>query len=624
MLLQALAAYADTYLGQQLSDPAFEDKGIRYSLEIDERGKFIRISERVTEITRGNRTVQRVEALSVPKSPVNRNNPNVIHPLLGCDAVQYLLGPMAGVWTNAGEESNHSAHHSGFVKLMNDASGQTGDPALVACSLFLSDKGEMERARADLAQKKPTRGALVTLTVRPSAIDSEDPGGAVVLREATRQFWRELYSAKFNQRHSTGGHGMCLISGSVGPIAATHNPIRGVSGLGGRSQVLLMSFDKESFRSYGWKKNANSPVSPNRATAYVLTLNDLLRHGEHRQGRSPDKLVRTRSDSDFGGVAFIYWTRKPADEDPMSYFYNPQPDHIASLIRSPYTGNQNSVGVQANSFYLLAVSGNGARLVIRDWFYDSLENVLKSIGDWFDGLSVADVFNGGEPSKAPRLFDILRAISPPGVKPDDKVNAQYTMQIVRRALQGIPFGYSILAAALRRLHVASGSNRLDPVRVGLIKMCVNDILTTKEGGPLMGESLDPTLEAPAYTCGRLLAVYEGLQYQAQGELNVSIADRYYSLASTYPQLAFPKIEALSKAHLKKLRRENAPAAYAIANRLAHLTEKLIPYGAKYPAQLNLEDQGRFVIGYHHQKAEDARKRKEAGERKAASESVSTD
>ncbi|MDP3044860.1 MAG: type I-C CRISPR-associated protein Cas8c/Csd1, partial [Bacillota bacterium] len=82
MLLQALAAYADTYLGQQLSDPAFEDKGIRYSLEIDERGKFIRISERVTEITRGNRTVQRVEALSVPKSPVNRNNPNVIHPLL--------------------------------------------------------------------------------------------------------------------------------------------------------------------------------------------------------------------------------------------------------------------------------------------------------------------------------------------------------------------------------------------------------------------------------------------------------------------------------------------------------------------------------------------------------------
>ena len=70
---------------------------------------------------------------------------------------------------------------------------------------------------------------------------------------------------------------MCLISGRIGPIAPTHELDQGRREPGGQpSGVALMSFDKAAFRSYGWDKNANSPVSPERARAYVLALNDLL------------------------------------------------------------------------------------------------------------------------------------------------------------------------------------------------------------------------------------------------------------------------------------------------------------------------------------------------------------
>lgn len=130
----------------------------------------------------------------------------------------------------------------------------------------------------------------------------------------------------------------------------------------------------------------------------------------------------------------------------------------------------------------------------------------------------------------------------------------------------------------------------------------------------MNENLDEGLKHPAYICGRLLAMFDSLQYSAQGGLNVTVADRYFSLASTYPQLAFPKLEQLSRAHLKKLRRDNPGAAYSIEQRLHELSEAL---GMKYPGQQSLEDQGRFAIGFHHQKAEDQRRIKEAVAKKSA-------
>lgn len=625
MLVQALARYADVYLEKQLADPGFEEKRVRCLIEIDESGRFIDIHERITETTRGTGTKKKTcrfaESLMVAKSPVNRNNRNRAHPLLACDAIQYVLGPFPGIWTRADEISKHTLHHSQFVDLIGRAACETKDPALEACVAFYADPAQVEKARQILASKK-LKGAelVVALSVRPSGIDSDNLGGPIIEREAVRQFWRKHYADKLEERHSPGGQGMCLISGKSGPIAVTHDKIKGVANLGGRSEVLLMSFDKAAFQSYGWEQNANSPVSINRSLAYVLALNDLLKPGEHRQGYSREKVLQTRSD--YGGVAFLYWTREPSDENPMSIFEDPQPENLRELLDSPYTGVA-PTNIEGNQFFVLTVSGNGGRLVVHDWIYDSLLNVMKNLREWFDGLQIADVFNYGATSRLPSLYQLLLAISPPRVKPWDKVNSDRAIRMARRALYGLPLDYSILGAALSRLRLASGKTRHDTARIGLIRLCVNDILATKKERRELTESLDPNQDNPAYLCGRLLAIYEGLQYQALGELNVSIADRYYGLASTYPQLAFPKLELLSKAHLKRLRRDKGAAAHAISQRINDLTNKLVPHGAKYPAQLNIEDQGRFVIGYHHQKAEDAKAR-EARKRKSTANAKSGD
>ena len=120
----------------------------------------------------------------------------------------------------------------------------------------------------------------------------------------------------------------------------------------------------------------------------------------------------------------------------------------------------------------------------------------------------------------------------------------------------------------------------------------------------MTHTLDSGQAHRAYLCGRLLAIYDALQYQALGELNMTVADRYYSLASTNPMAAFPKVDDLGQKHLRKLRRDKRGVMVAVEREIQQVHQLLADQcGARFPGPLNLEDQGRFAIGFHHQRAE---------------------
>jgi len=213
---------------------------------------------------------------------------------------------------------------------------------------------------------------------------------------------------------------------------------------------------------------------------------------------------------------------------------------------------------------------------------------------------------------------------------DGEPNDHTVLALLRRGIEGLPLGYSVLSTALTRLRHPggldskdkAGDKKNDPmslarlrVPIGLIRMCINDLFRQK-GQNDMSEGLDPTCPNPAYVCGRLMAEFESLQRaSSESEVNSSVLDRYFALASTYPAVAFPKIESLAQKHLRKLRRDNPPAAYAIDRRLQELHALLRPTNAgAFPGKLGLEGQGLFALGYYHQKA---RSRTQAQERKQA-------
>jgi CRISPR-associated protein Csd1 len=566
MLVQALAEYADRMLVEELADEAWEEKPVPYLIEIGDSGAFLNIIPRLMPAVRGKTTVSVPAPLLVPRSPVPRNAG--LYPLLAADDIKYVLG--AGPWTTKGQEENNRERHQAFANLIRTAASSTKDEALEACVRFYEQPDQVELARVALRDAKP--GAIIALSV----------DGPVVKRAAVRSHWRIHYASASGTRVAKAGVGQCLISGRVGAIAPTHEKIKGL-GLGGQAAgVSLMSFDKEAFQSYGWAQNANSPVAPDRAMAYVLALNHLLRRDNgHRR--------------DVAGVAFVFWTREAADFDPMSVVDQADEAQVDALLRL-----DPRVDPDPNQFYMAGFSANGARMLIRYWVSDSLGHVKANLKEWFAGQRIMDVYSAAI-APPPKLWQLLAALDREGEPPKDR-----TLALLRRAIEGSahPLGYRVLTAALARLRV-SKENRLEPHRIGLIRLCLNDQLRMK-GESLMPEALDLEERHGAYLCGRLLAVYESIQYNSAGEtkVNQTVADRYYSLASTYPALAFPKLADLGQKHLRKLRRDKHGAMLALERQIQDILGQIErAAGCRFPASLDLDGQGRFVLGYHHQRAE---------------------
>jgi len=589
MLVQALADYADNYLAKELGDAAWESKPVPWMLEISAQGTFLNLVSRMSTVTRGKRQVQLPLEMRVPRSPVNRNSGE--HPLLGTDDIAYVLGP--GPWTpdKATDREKAERHHDAFVALMTESAQETGDFALKACARFFAVPEEVEKARQALGEAKP--GALVALSV----------DGPLAEREQVQHLWRKHYGAAFAERME-GNQGECMISGTFGAIAPTHEKIKGVSSLGGQpSGVALMSFDKEAFRSYGWEQNQNSPISPDRALAYVLALNDLLKLDKGRR-------------KDIAGIGFLCWLKNPEDIDALNLLERADPDEVKRLLNfHPHSDPD------PNRFYMIGVSGNGGRLRVRYWADLGLDEVKRNLQNWHRQLRIDFPWSDAPPV---RFWQLLHAIDREGEPVDHRVLA-----LLRRGIEGAPLGYSMLSAALTRLRHPGGNDRYEKeksgpmslqrlrVPMGLIRMCINDIFRQK-GNHEMSEGLDPTCTIPAYVCGRMMAEYENLQRaSSESEVNSSILDRYFGLASTYPAVALPKIEVLGQKHLRKLRRDRPAAAWAIDSRLQELHALLSPTEAgAYPAKLGLEGQGLFALGYYHQKAwstAQARDRKQANE-----------
>jgi len=118
---------------------------------------------------------------------------------------------------------------------------------------------------------------------------------------------------------------------------------------------------------------------------------------------------------------------------------------------------------------------------------------------------------------------------------------------------------------------------------------------------------------PAYNCGRLLAVFDDLQmkaneYKLEG---AGVVERYYGSACSSPNSAFGILWRLHQHHLKKVSgqgQKGKSASEAIKRRIAGIASLFQPSAPNQPPQFprtfNLQEQGRFALGFYQQKAAD--------------------
>ncbi len=107
--------------------------------------------------------------------------------------------------------------------------------------------------------------------------------------------------------------------------------------------------------------------------------------------------------------------------------------------------------------------------------------------------------------------------------------------------------------------------------------------------------LDSQQPSIGYQLGRLFAVLEKIQEEANPGLNATIRERYYGAACATPVTVFANLLRLKNHHLAKMENKGR-----VVN-LERLLGEIISNITSFPAHLNLHEQGHFAIGYYHQR-----------------------
>ena len=400
-----------------------------------------------------------------------------------------------------------------------------------------------------------------------------------------------------------GTEGLCLVNGSTGPLARLHAPIKGVRGAQS-SGAAIVSFNLDAFESLAKKQGANAPVSQQAAFAYTTALNSLLARDSRRRIQIGDATTVFWADATGGDGA------ANAAEDLFAMLAEPpsateEEARIADKLSAIGSGRPLADAVagvdEQTRFHVLGLSPNAARLSIRYWHTDTLGSIARRIVDHWRDMRIEPL-----PWRTPpAAWRMLLETAPQ--RKADRIPPIFCGTLMRAILTGSPYPRSLLAAVIMRMRQDRDINGL---RAAICKACIARdyrLGLSKEDVPV---SLNPNETNVAYRLGRLFAVYERVQTAALGNVNATIRDRYFGAASATPASIFPLLERTSSHHLASLRKNEKAG-------LAHWFEReiddiLAGVDTALPRSLRLEDQGRFAIGYHHQRA--SRRRNSTDER----------
>jgi CRISPR-associated protein Csd1 len=141
--------------------------------------------------------------------------------------------------------------------------------------------------------------------------------------------------------------------------------------------------------------------------------------------------------------------------------------------------------------------------------------------------------------------------------------------------------------------------KVSDLRVAILKACLTRMFRWRQILEDVPVSLDLTSTNSAYRLGRLFSVLERLQRAALGQRNATVRDRFYASASATPARVFPSLIRNARNHSKTIRSKvGAGLAEWFEDHIADIASGL---DGSFPRTLPLEEQGRFALGYYHQR-----------------------
>lgn len=399
---------------------------------------------------------------------------------------------------------------------------------------------------------------------------------------------KEIINRVLLTENAKADENICLISGIKSSISRLHTSIKLTKDSG-----PLVAFQKSSgYDSYGKTQANNAPISEDAEFAYTTALNHLLR-------------ADSRNKFSIGNRTFVFWASKDDEvgKQVEESLWNllgfkdsneDDPDRnieqVRKVFNSIYSG---ALKTSLNDkFYILGLAPNSARIAITYWAEIPLREFAERINRHFKDM---DIDGSKECKPYMGLHSMLYEVTLNGkvYGKDSKLIPNLPESVVKSIFQGIPYPEPLFSSCIRRIR-AEMSNKdkkaVSITRAAIIKAYLNRLNNKEQDIKVM---LDKENINQGYLCGRLFAVLDKIQSEANGQH--SIKERYMNAASATPAAVFATILNLSSHHSEKLV-EGRNIFFEKVKQ--EIIDKIDANG--FPAHLDLQDQGRFFVGYYHQ------------------------
>ena len=376
---------------------------------------------------------------------------------------------------------------------------------------------------------------------------------------------------------------MCLVTGKYGSLVETTTATMIP---GSQATAKLVAFQVNSgYDSYGKSKCGNAPITKEAEFAYTTALNALLQNGSH------NKFM-------LGNRTFVFWASNQGEAavqteesifDLLGFSEEGKDDPNAHILKvrkvfeSIYSGVLHT-GLD-DKFYILGLAPNAARIAAVYWSETTLKDFAAKILAHFEDMEIVDTRKNPKPYQGVR--EMISSVTLGGKVSDATPNLPEA--VVQSVFQGIPYPYTLYSSCIRRIRA---EQTLTVPRVAIIKAYLNRL--KDQSLKKINTMLDKENNNQGYLCGRLFAVLDKIQEEANN-LN-TIRERYLNAASATPSAVFATILNLSNHHAEKL---NDGRKIFFEKLKQEIFSKLSADG--FPSHLDLQDQGRFFVGYYHQR-----------------------
>jgi CRISPR-associated protein Csd1 len=570
MILQELVRYYDRKAvdadpAQRLPSFGLEDKEIPFIIELTADGQVNQLRD--TRSLDGKKL--RAQSFLVP---MGEKKTSGVKANLLWDSATYVIG-LTRERKGKGEVSPALAYRARLDGLPDAVKADAGIRAVLAAL----DRGDWSVVRAHAAWPD---------------IEETNPVMTFQLagdRELVCQRPAVVEAAGAADNADSAPTALCLVDGDLHPVQRLHASIKGVWGAQS-SGANIVSFNARAFESYGKaeRQGENAPVGQRAAFAYTTALNHLL---------AKDSRHRVQ----VGDASTVFWADSPSrfdSEFTLADFFGESKDDPGRGVRAVQAlfdalkSGQLPVGEGDVEFFVLGLAPNAARISVRFWLHAPLSALAPRIAQHFADLRVVRRYDNDPP--APSLFRLLSSLSLQGKL--DNVPPRLAGEWMRAILEGLPYPALLLNAAVTR---CKAEQEVTYLRAAVLKAWLNrDHRRQHSALPAdhshFKETLDMEQPDVPYRLGRLFAVLERIQQQAMPGINATIRDRYYGAASTTPVTVFTTLLRLKNAHLKKL--ADGTAAW-----FERLIGEVVEPMTEFPRQLTLPEQGRFALGYYHQR-----------------------